>query len=211
MKKVFLLGTMLGVATTAFAFGGVFNHGSKSSTYKGGVDAIGVHFGGETSDSQTEEETCSADKKCGDGCCQGDNVCQQNESGEYQCCNEFYNECCSVGQTATHMQGPPLFECCTGTPYCPTRDADGNCVRDYNYCCENGEVYMYGRFSYGDGYGCCSGKVYKGEGGYGADQCCFDGEEPYCSVYDSDGNCTYASCYDKVQKEVKCAQQFGKH
>ena len=47
MKKVFLLGTMLGVTTAALAFGGMFKHGSKSTTYKGGVDAIGVHFGGE--------------------------------------------------------------------------------------------------------------------------------------------------------------------
>ena len=48
MRKIFLLGTMLGVASAAFAFGGVFSHGSKSTTYKGGVDAIGVHINGKS-------------------------------------------------------------------------------------------------------------------------------------------------------------------
>ena len=47
MRKILMFGTMLGVASAALAFGGVFNHGSKSTTYKGGVDAIGVHIGGE--------------------------------------------------------------------------------------------------------------------------------------------------------------------
>ena len=48
MKKVFLLGTMLGVASAALAFGGGGGHGRISTTYKGGVDAIGVHFGGKS-------------------------------------------------------------------------------------------------------------------------------------------------------------------
>ena len=59
MRKFLLFGTMLGMASAALAFGGMFNHGNKSTTYKGGVDAIGVHFGGEKkTDSQPEEETC---------------------------------------------------------------------------------------------------------------------------------------------------------
>ena len=58
MRKLFLLGTMLGVASAALAFGGMFNHGSKSTTYKGGVDAIGVHFGGEKSTDSPVLEPC---------------------------------------------------------------------------------------------------------------------------------------------------------
>ena len=58
MRKLFLLGTMLGVASAALAFGGMFSHGSKSTTYKGGVNAIGVHFGGEKSTDSPVLEPC---------------------------------------------------------------------------------------------------------------------------------------------------------
>ena len=104
MKKILMFGTMLGVASAALAFGGVFNHGSKSSTYKGGVDAIGVHFGGEkktadiTADTpscpehsewngsacecnlgwtlnESDECTCPEERQCGDTCCGEHNIC----------------------------------------------------------------------------------------------------------------------------------------
>ena len=112
MKKLFLLGTMLGMASAALAFGGIFNHGSKSSTYKGGVDAIGVHFGGEkkTADipscpehsawngtscecklgwltNESGECTCPEERTCGDTCCGEGNVCNQET---HQCCFEPY-------------------------------------------------------------------------------------------------------------------------
>ena len=57
MRKILMFGTMLGVASAAFAFGGMFSHGSKSTTYKGGVSAIGVHFGGEKSTDSKEDAT----------------------------------------------------------------------------------------------------------------------------------------------------------
>ena len=72
------IGTMLGVASAAFAFGGVFNHGSKSTTYKGGVNAIGVHFGekkqkqcglGWTLNEETNDCECPDERRCGGTCC----------------------------------------------------------------------------------------------------------------------------------------------
>lgn len=45
MKKFLLLGTIF-VATTAFAFGGIFGGGGHKSSHSGGVDAIGVHING---------------------------------------------------------------------------------------------------------------------------------------------------------------------
>lgn len=72
MRKIFLLGTMLGVASAAFAFGGVFSHGSKSTAYKGGVDAIGAHFGGEkkTADITADTPSCPEHSEKVDGICQ---------------------------------------------------------------------------------------------------------------------------------------------
>ena len=338
MRKLFLLGTMLGVAGTALAFGGVFNHGSKSSTYKGGVDAIGVHFGGEkkTADSQASEISCNDGTVCGEGCCYNDNICKQTSSGEYQCCNEELDWCCDVnekvhvayggvpGCCAGEVYCPSVSSdgvcetsylgCCTGeiyvswlapwgstqygccpgaraiidgsivccseadeTPFCTSRDSTGNCMNRscfgkdkilsclekddndecligggcpkntihylrhwgdgyessccagtlycslvdpdgecvYEYpkreCCEDGEVYILGRFSYGDLYNCCHNKVFRGVGVDGADVCCWGDENyiPYCERYDSDGNCTRTSCCNSAEKEVMCAEYDG--
>ena len=180
MKKVFLLGTMLGVAATALAFGGVFSHGSKSSTYKGGVDAIGVHFGGEkkTADSQPEEETCPAEKQCGDYCCQGDNVCN-TESGEPQCCNEY--KCCAANEAAyclvPNCAGGPPPQCCTGTMYCPSRNANGSCG-SYACCPAGQQVSCVEK----DSNGACRQSA-----------CCGSDETAYCSKK-YDGICQTAAC-----------------
>ena len=245
MRKLFLLGTMLGVASAALAFGGVFGgggHGSKSTTYKGGVDAIGVHFGGEKKGSispkpeehncseqgtwNTETSKCACDfgytgtdcscaapyvfnestntcecpdeKQCGEVCCGGDNVCHQDtETGEFQCCNPTYNECCPANQTATRSYGPPyvVFECCTGVAYCWRVGPDGECLDDYYYCCANGEPFKMGHFSYGDAYTCCPGTLYKGAKSDGSDLCCYSKtEKSYCYNRDSSGKCTDTRC-----------------
>ena len=94
---------MLGVACTALAFGGIFNHGSKSTTYKGGVDAIGVHFGGEkkTADSEPKEETCPPEKQCGETCCGAGNVCVDDNKCCFGNSADDYNEelCCDVSES----------------------------------------------------------------------------------------------------------------
>ena len=117
---------MLGVASAALAFGGVFNHGSKSSTYKGGVDVIGVHFGGEkkTADSEPEEETCPEGiSRARDGSC---SVCDNGKVylsyREDPCENEVSgctsnddcgdNECCNLHREDDGSCDPPEEGAC---------------------------------------------------------------------------------------------------
>ena len=231
MRKIFLTTTILFIASSALAFsglvGGGSGSGSKSATYTGGVNAIGVHFNGRKSSSQPQEaeETCPVDKKCGTGCCQGDNVCHQNESGEYECCNEDLSHCCPTNQGVYQTyysdnlgNSYPMNTCCNGSLYCSSRNTNGECTSDYNHCCENGKVYKYGSFPYGDAYQCCYDTLYKGIGINGTDLCCHEGEDKTCAEYDSnnnclmyvccpsgykgycarwdnDGNCAYTSCY----------------
>ena len=235
MRKFLLFGTMLGVATTALAFGGIFggsSNGSKSATYKGGVDAIGVHFGGEkkTADSQPEEDKCSKhgtwnyenstcdcefgytgedcncvapyvfnqstkececpeEKQCGGNCCKGHNVCNK-ETG--QCCDEGNDFCCPSDQMAyLSWMGKG---CCTNV-YCITVDRNKNCMTNYA-CCDEGEPYVWGRFSYGDTYACCSesSTIHKGMGVDGADICCSAGKVPKCTTTDESGVCLQHIC-----------------
>ena len=195
MKKILLFGTMLGMAGTALAFGGIFNHGSKSTTYKGGVNAIGVHFGGEkkTADTKPAEKTCQDGTPCGEGCCYGDNTCQQTLSGEYQCCNDNISLCCDVNQTATWDSDTNSAHCCSGTPYCSSTNVDGDCVRDYYSCCD-GTPFIWAKFSYGDQYRCCSGTVYKEVGTDGSDVCCQGETKRTCAYYDENENCSYYTC-----------------
>ena len=193
MKKIFLLGTMLGVASAALAFGGMFNHGSKSTTYKGGVDAIGVHFGGEkkTSDSQPEEPTCPAEKQCGDYCCQGDNVCKQ-ETGE--CCSEELNYCCPSGQTpyCSNTDCQPQPWCCSGKVYCEVPRTDGSCAQS-SCCNETGKEVVCNQLFGFDACSCCpqGQKAYLHFLGYYT-TCCVG--EVYCSEYNENGNCIAQTC-----------------
>ena len=130
MRKLFLLGTMLGVASAAFAFGGMFSHGSKSTTYKGGVNAIGVHFGGEkkNANSEPKEATCPADKKCGDYCCGEGHTCQDG-----QCC-DGNGHCCASSGYSTEAEA-----CCAA-------EAQVFIAFNYGYgnigtaCCSGGHV-----------------------------------------------------------------------
>ena len=197
--KIILMGTTLLMASTALAFGGMFgSSGHKSTTYKGGVDAIGVHFGGEkeTTDSQPEESGCPAEKQCGDYCCQGDNVCHQDaDSGEYQCCSEEWGHCCSSNQSAYYVSGPGWLKCCDGKLYCHIMDFDGNCVSYAYSCCEAGQtIYLHANLSYGYSYHCCAGKVYTKKGIDGADLCCAEGQGLACADYDQSSNCVSYTC-----------------
>ena len=67
MRKILMFGTMLGVAGTALAFGGMFNHGRKSTTYKGGVDAIGVHINANGGNGTPHITLASCDAYAGTG------------------------------------------------------------------------------------------------------------------------------------------------
>ena len=73
-------------APEATAFGGLGILGHKSSSHKGGVNAIGVHIDANNTqkpnieivdegDSQEPAETCPAERQCGETCCGLYNVC----------------------------------------------------------------------------------------------------------------------------------------
>ena len=122
MKKVFLLGTMLGVASAALAFGGMFNHGSKSTTYKGGVNAIGVHFGGEKSpDSKGDATEVCAEGVLKDrfGHC---NIC---ENGNVYL--SYMDDPCG---TETEMEGDCVSNAdCESDEFCNLQDPSWNCEK----------------------------------------------------------------------------------
>ena len=171
------------MSNSALAFGGMFSHGSKSTTYKGGVDAIGVHFGGNTADTPPScpehstwsnetlkcecdawyvmneerhqcEETCAANRQCGDTCCGAGNICvdgnkccNQNNP-EDECCDiagsqgfaDAAGECCISGCVLLHMDG--------GDTLCVSAPSDSSCEDDYilleykhaYYCCPEGST-----------------------------------------------------------------------
>ena len=113
MRKFLLFGTMLGVATTALAFGGVFSHGSKSTTYKGGVNAIGVHYNGEKKKADIQT-----------GC--PEHSAWNNDTLKCEC-NKWY---------AMSAETHECEETCTSDRQCgDTCCGDGNICVDGNKCC----------------------------------------------------------------------------
>ena len=177
-KKLFLMGTALTVAGTALAFGGVFSHGNKSTTYKGGVNAIGVHFGGEkkttdiTADTpacpehsawngtacecklgwltnESGECTCPEERQCGDTCCGEGNIC---ESGK--CCFTFHE---NWWDKEANMCCNPNESLAYSTSL---NDGEGG-------CCPPGTIsYIESVYGDGDDYewvGCCDGVVLERE------------------------------------------------
>ena len=155
MRKLFLLGTMLGVASAALAFGGMFGgggSGSKSTTYKGGVDAIGVHYNGEKKEAEiTCPEYSTLDKSCNE--CKCDEGYVKNEEGD---CVE--NQCLGLDP-----ENDPCLDSCdpvtgdkTYAEVCPDENGENNwrcdeesheCVNPcseesttcFTYTAENGE------------------------------------------------------------------------
>ncbi len=185
--KVFLaIFLALIVASSAFAFGGG-GKSRKSSVYRGtGVDSIGIHFNGKGGDSEEEsEETCPAEKQCGDYCCQGDNICQKNEAGEFQCCNEKTGHCCVDNQSA-YKTPWTSNSCCSGSLYCYGRNEDGTCRYDWFACCPS-------TYELHNDY-CCNGKIFIGAGVDGADMCCSADTQPSCSIRNKEGVCKGAFC-----------------
>ncbi len=195
MRKILLFGLVIIVATSVFAFGGG-GKSRKASIYRGtGVDSINVHINGKDSDS--EKETCAAEKQCGDYCCQGDNVCKHDSStGELQCCDPSLEYCCPSG---TSVYVPPWGkQCCDGTLACGHADEEGNCLNaSWMFCCPPGSTlygpfenvfpattdfisiccaagqkpYCMEKFYYGCNYRCCDGTISPGTGVDGADEC----------------------------------------
>ena len=178
MRQLFLTTTLLvaaGVATNAFAFGGI-GLGLKSNSHKSsGVDAIGVHINGkgkaDIDITDGDSEICPPERQCGDYCCGYDNVCNK-ETG--QCCNSKL--CCAANESAFCDSVACSFggaECCAGPLYCYWT-ADGVC----------------------DAYRCCPAPsiVFKNKGLDGADLCCEQGTEPSCIEYNGDNSCKTSVC-----------------
>ena len=145
MRKIFLTTTILLTTGTALAFGGVFNHGSKSTTYKGGVDAIGVHFGGEKGSDINLIDNNEVDE-CPAGVIKNSKgACALCENGNLYF--PYYADPCGV---ETDINKTPCFNgedcesgCCSENGYCTTRPWDYECITGRtcrnNEECENGE------------------------------------------------------------------------
>lgn len=188
MRQFLLLGTMLGMATTALAFGGVFNHGSKSTTYKGGVDAIGVHFGGEkkTADITADTPSCPEHSEWNGTACECKLGWMANESGECDCPEERRcgETCCGEGNVCH----PEINVCCAedyedwGEDFMDVCCAAGSVGYAGESCCEIGEVIA----GDGDEKHCCP----TGSIGWGINP--ETGEEGCCPM-----GATYVSAYNE--------------
>ena len=144
MRKIFLTTTILLTAGTALAFGGVFNHGSKSTTYKGGVDAIGVHFGreksGEVSLNCPEHSEWSDDENaclCESGWTMNNAVCMPK--GPTTCAaNGFY--WCASSQVCVTDEAACLALCPSERLCGQTCCGEGNLCVNGNKCCYGGNA-----------------------------------------------------------------------
>lgn len=165
MKKFLLLSTIF-VAGTAFAFSGLVDGitGNKSHNYHG-VNAIGVHINGDTPDSQ--EESCSAEKQCGDTCCGAGNVCVNgneccfgnsiDDYNEELCCDasestgyawmegwQYGNICCPNNRTITSIENVPV--CCSENEFAFINSYDPDGINDgahiHGACCDNGHIVV---------------------------------------------------------------------
>ena len=192
MRKILLFGTMLGVASAALAFGGMFSHGSKSSTYKGGVDAIGVHFGGEKKEADSQEEIVSCPEgqtiyttDVGNVCCpeSAEPLCMYtDDSGKcamYTCIYPWKSKpACAENETIycifPSCNGPGPRCCAENKTTICVQQADGVCLG--SACCGTGEEAYCGEDRcYGAGAQCCAGEI-------------------FCSRRDAEGNCTTSNC-----------------
>ena len=192
MKKLFLLGTMLGMASAAFAFGGVLGGGHKSTTYKSGLNAIGVHFGGEA--------PASIGTSCPEhSSMQGDSpecVCDSGYEMTDSACKPIWPSTCAANglywcvETQTCVADKPAC-----MAFCPE---DRLCGKgDNKVCCGQGNVCV-------DGNKCCFKNHEEDEGmccdapssGFSTDSwdCCNEENTPYVTYADSENYVETACC-----------------
>jgi len=141
-------------------------------------------------------------------------VCCSSTATPYIYYNSGYQNlgCCDSSRTLTEF-GEVSACCGVGeTPYCSNVKSDGTCYGTsccYNgstpycnyeengvcksYSCCNGAIYLNSSSGNQKWYSCCSngGVVSEFEG---QNQCCYNGETPYCSGRNSNGSCYSASC-----------------
>ena len=181
-------------ATTVYAFGGGHS-GSKSTSFKNGVDAIGIYFGGDkpVDIEIVEEETdpyVKPKRRRITNPCPGAVSADGNLVGYDACgrCAPGYEECgakcCAEGHTCqTSESGEPM--CC---------DEDGNCCpNSVAYDQNTGACCSASAGSYTDS-GCCQGGL-EDTVIDGITVCCNAGEEAFCTQFEN-GKCVAGACCD---------------
>ena len=168
MKKFLLLGTMLCVATSAFALGGFFG-GHKSHNYSG-VDAVGVHYNGDDKKPDINIRTCDSNTEelVGTECCPKTLVYDDN--GVAKCCSmEGYEVKDGKCKEACPEERQCGDYCCQGDNVC-NKETNECCNEALDYCCPSNQTATqdHGTNS------CCSGT-------------------PFCQVQDYEGNCLWNS------------------
>ena len=154
MKKIFLLGTMLGVASAALAFGGMFNHGSKSTTYKGGVSAIGVHFGGDKKEISLDGTTSEKELiPCPNGTLRDrQGFCDICENGNlyFSYRDDPCGEDTDVNKTTCASGADCDSGCCSDNGYCTVAtywwDEELHCLPEEGKTCRNNNECETGEF-----------------------------------------------------------------
>ena len=142
------------------------------------------------------EETCPADKQCGDTCCGEGHTCQEG-----QCCDENGHCCASSGystetgeccdaDSVVYYQRDEGTRCCPNTYTLTHLDfVDGGS----SYCCENGIAYQD---NIGDVLCCPEGSqvfpMGESSDGFIYSVCCEEGIA-YCT-YKEDGYCEETAC-----------------
>ena len=208
MRKILMFGTMLSVATTALAFGGVFNHGSKSTTYKGGVDSIGVHFGGKEkanikTDCPEHSEWSGTECVCESGWQMVDTECSPigkakcDEQGMYWCvesqsCVADAAACLDLCPQSRKCGEGENQICCSEGQTCDDGqccDAEGNCCTEGRLPICNGWFDFWDWECYAD-IACCPVGKFLDKTDYGFPisnkECCGEDSVPYVGYYGLD-------------------------
>lgn len=193
MKKIFLLAIILFITESALSFGGGGGgHGLKSTTFKGGVNAIGAHFDSNKTAEIHIEETTE---------CPENMDLHHTDTGNI-CCKKGYRLLCI--QKDDNTGGCKLYTCSVphGYPdpdlcgarenvYCDQPDCNGNSAK----CCDDNKILSCAQMKYGACRvsACCNedetATYYDG----GSASCCSQ-NDLYCSIRDEAGNCTQQNC-----------------
>jgi len=158
MKKILLLGTMMVMSTTVFAFGGG-GSSRKSSLFTSGVDAIGVHINGKTCPDGQELVDNKCYQKCADGVIRGrNNNCDICENGNVYLSYNVGAECDTVVEDFT---GCKSNADCAEDEFCNlVNETDSSCYYPTSGTCQaitsieytDATIDGLGDVRYGNGY-----------------------------------------------------------
>jgi len=191
MKKVILFFMFLFITESVFAFGGG-GSGGRSTVFKGGVKAIGVHFNGKQPAEIPAEEITDCPENMdlhhtdtGNICCRKDYIplCIQKDNDTGGC--KLYT--CSV------PFGYPDPDLCGAgeNVYCDQPECNGNSAK----CCGDNKILSCAQMKYGACHvsACCNEDETATYHDGGSASCCSQ-NDLYCSIRDEAGNCTQQNC-----------------